>query len=44
MKITTLEKKIYLDYNLQRQDHYSKSLQNRFGQEVLKKNYKIEKF
>ena len=42
MKITTLEKKIYPDYNLQRQDHYSKSLQNRFGQEVLKKITKLK--
>ena len=29
MKITTLEKKIDPDYNLQRQDHYSKSTQQK---------------
>ena len=40
MKITTLEKKIYPDYNLQSQDHYSKTTQTIFGQE-FRKNEKL---
>ena len=42
MKITTLEKKIDPDYNLQRQDHYSKKSSKSFWSRSFKKITKLK--